>query len=71
MDCCLPSSSVHGISQERTLEWIAISFSRDLPDPEIEPVSPDLAGGFFTREALSTVWFTFIVQRRELQLLGH
>ena len=28
MDCSLPGSSVHGISQERILEWVAISFSR-------------------------------------------
>ena len=28
MDCGLPGSSVHGISQARVLEWIAISFSR-------------------------------------------
>ena len=33
-------SSVHGILQARILEWIAISFSRDLPDPGIEPRSP-------------------------------
>ena len=28
MDCSLPGASVHGISQARILEWIAISFSR-------------------------------------------
>ena len=28
MDCSLPGSSIHGIFQERVLEWIAISFSR-------------------------------------------
>ena len=28
MDCSPPGSSVHGISQERVLEWVAISFSR-------------------------------------------
>ena len=28
MDCGLPDSSVHGISQARILEWVAISFSR-------------------------------------------
>ena len=28
MDCSLPGSSVHGISQVRTLEWVAISSSR-------------------------------------------
>ena len=27
-------------------------FSRDLPDPGIEPTSPALAGGFFTAEPL-------------------
>ena len=28
MDCSLPDSSVHGISQARILEWVAISFCR-------------------------------------------
>jgi len=28
MDCSLSGSSVHGISQVRILEWVAISFSR-------------------------------------------
>ena len=28
MDCSLPGSSVHGISQARTLEWVVIPFSR-------------------------------------------
>ena len=28
MDCSLPDSSVHGISQARILEWVAISHSR-------------------------------------------
>ena len=42
MDCSLPGSSVHGICQARTLEWVVIPFSRDLPDPEIEMPSPAL-----------------------------
>ena len=33
MDCSLPGSSVHGILQARILEWLAIPFSRDLPNP--------------------------------------
>ena len=37
-----PGSSVHGIFQARILEWVAISFSRDLPDPGIETGSPVL-----------------------------
>ena len=35
-----PDSSVHGISQARLLEWVAISFSRGLSDPGIESISP-------------------------------
>ena len=33
MDYSLPGSSVHGISQARILEWVAISYSK--------PVDPD------------------------------
>ena len=51
MDCSPSGSSVHGISQARILDWVAISVSRDFPDPEIKPESPPLAGGFFTTEA--------------------
>ena len=42
VDCSLPGCSVHGILQARILEWVAISFSGDLPDPGIEPGSPTL-----------------------------
>ena len=31
MDCSLPGSSVHGISQARILEWVAIPSPGDLP----------------------------------------
>ena len=31
MDCSLPGSSVHGISQARVLEWGAIAFSAVIP----------------------------------------
>ena len=49
MDCSPPVSSVHGISQTSTLEWVAIPCCRvDLPNPGIEPESCALlAGGFF------------------------
>ena len=42
MDCSLPGSSVRGIFQARILEWVAISFTKDLPKPVIEPRSPAL-----------------------------
>ena len=38
----LPGSSVYEISWARILGWVAISFSRDLPDPGIKPGSPAL-----------------------------
>ena len=42
---------VHGISQARPLEWVAISYSRDVCDLGIETVSC-IAGGFFNTEPL-------------------
>ena len=42
MDSSQPGSSVHGIFQARILDWVAISFSGDLPNPGIEPRSPTL-----------------------------
>ena len=33
VDCGPPDSSVHGISQARILEWVAISFSRASSQP--------------------------------------
>ena len=41
-NCSLPGSSVHGISQAKILEWVAISFSRDLSNPGTELGSPAL-----------------------------
>ena len=35
-------SSVHGILQGRILEQVAIPFPEDLPNPGIEPRSPEL-----------------------------
>ena len=51
MDHSLPSSSVHGIFQQRVVEWVAMPSSRYLPNPGIELsflMSPALSGRFFT-----------------------
>ena len=57
MDDSLPGFYVHGILQVKILEWaVAISYSRDLPDPGIEPpslISPAPTSGFFIT---STTW---------------
>jgi len=42
MDCSQPGSSVCGILQARILEWVATSFSRDLPNPGIKLRFPAL-----------------------------
>ena len=42
MDHSLPGFSVHGILQERILEWVATTFKEDLLDPWIKPGSPAL-----------------------------
>ena len=42
MNYSLLGSSIHGIFQARVLEWVTISFSRDLLDPGIESGSPAL-----------------------------
>ena len=58
--CSLPASSVHGISQARILEWIAISFSRESFQPRdqthVSCVSC-IAGGFFTLSVIRKVVF--------------
>ena len=54
-DCALPGSSVHRISQTRTLEWVAMpSFRAHPPGPGVKPkslTSLALAGRFFTTSA--------------------
>ena len=48
MDCSPPGSSVHGILQERILEWVAIPFSRGSSWPRDQTWVSCIAGRFFT-----------------------
>ena len=57
MDYSLPGSSVHGISQARILEGIAISFSRGSSWPRDWTRFSCLAGRFFTTETLGKPFF--------------
>ena len=56
MDCSPPGSSVHGILQARTLEWVAMPSSRGSSQPRNQTEVSRIAGRFFTvwatREAL-------------------
>jgi len=48
MHCSPPGSSVHGFSQARILEWVAISFSRGSSWPRDQTWVPCTTGRFFT-----------------------
>ena len=52
VDCSPPGSSAHGILQARTLEWVAILFSRRSSQPRDQTQVSLIAGRF------STVWAT-------------
>ena len=50
MDYSAPGSSVHGISQARTVEWVVISFSRGSSQPRDQNCVSFIAGRFFITE---------------------
>ena len=50
MDCSPPDSSVQGSPGKNTGTGSYFLLQWALPDPGIAPVSPALAGGFFTTE---------------------
>ena len=52
--------SVRGILQVRILKWVAIPFSRDLPDPGIEPRSPALQADSLPSEPPGQPLYTII-----------
>ena len=52
LDCSPPGSSVHGILQARTLEWVAVPFSRGSSQPRDRTQISRVAGGFFTAERI-------------------
>ena len=61
MNCSLPGSSDHGISQARILERVAIL--RDLLDPRIEPESPALTGGSLPLSHLGSPGDFWVLQK--------
>ena len=50
MDYSLSGSSERWVFQARIIEWVAIPFSRDLPDPGVKPSSPELQAYFLATE---------------------
>ena len=67
MNCRLPGSSVHGISQVKTLEWVAIFFSRgssQLRDQTQVCCVSCIVGRFLTAEPLGKAWITSVLTAR-------
>ena len=64
MDCNLPGSSVHGILQERILEWVTISFSKGSFWPRDQTLVSCFEGRFFT------IWATGAFTRHPNRLLN-
>ena len=56
MDYSQLGSSVHGILRQEYWSGLPFPSSGDLPNPEIEPTSPALAGKFFTAEPPGKSW---------------
>ena len=54
MGCSPPGSSVHGISQARILEWVAISSCRRSSQPGGQTHISCIKGRFFTPEPLGS-----------------
>ena len=52
MDCSPPGSSVHGMSQAKILEWVAISFSRVSPPIRDQTLVSCTGRGFFTTKPI-------------------
>ena len=60
MDCSLPGSSVHRISQAKILEWIAISSSKGTFSSGDRTLSSCIIGGFFAQGAMEKPWVSII-----------
>ena len=67
MDCSPPGSSVHGILQARILEWVAISFSEDLPNLGIEPRSPALQADSLPTKPLGSCKHNYTLFQKSLK----
>ena len=59
LGCNPPGSSVHGILQERVLEWVAIPYSRGSSQPGIESGSPSLQADSLPYFELPMVFSTY------------
>ena len=71
MDCSPPDSSVHGILQARILKWVAISFSKDLPNPGFELRSPALTVDSLLHSKVHITWNLEISDIKFIHIIVH
>ena len=68
MDCSPPGSSVHGISQARILEWVAVSFSRLCSWPRdrtsVSCIGRQILFHWATREALTFMYRIVLIWKK-------
>ena len=70
MDCSLPNSPIHGVSQAGILEWVDISCFRGSSQPRGEPISPAalaLTGGFCTTESPGKLSINAVVWHQDVE----
>ena len=70
MDCSLPGSSVHGISQSRILEWLAIFFFWGSSWPRDHTHVSCTAGRFFTTKPTGNTLTSMITAATCCTVLG-
>ena len=67
IDCSPPGSSIHGISQARILEWVAVPFSSGSSQPRdrtwASPLQADSLLVWATREASHWIEYSFCKKR--------
>ena len=66
MDCSLPGSSVHGISQTRILEWVVIPFSRESSWLRDQTWVSCIAGKFFQCWTSKEAWESYYFPQNHL-----
>ena len=71
MNCNSPGFSVHGILQAKTLEWVAIPFSRRSSQPRNRTQVSCIVGGFFTSWATREAQPDKRHLRKDVQLTSH
>ena len=75
MDYSPPGSSVHGIFQARTLEWVAISFSRGASQPRDQTHVSCLScigrWVLYHQQHLEASWGEKCIQSRVSRIAGH